>query len=70
MYQEQELKAELARQNLSKAQLAKMIKMAEGTFLPKSRSGNFYISEVTRIADALHLSNERMCEIFFARKVS
>jgi hypothetical protein len=70
MYQEQELKAELARQNLSKTELAKMIQMQESTFLRKARSGNFYISEVERMANALCLSNERMCEIFFARKVS
>lgn len=70
MYQEQELKAELVRRNLTKKEVAKMIQMEENTFLRKSRLGSFYISEVERIANALCLSNERMCEIFFARKVS
>lgn len=70
MYLEQELKAELARRNLSKTELAKMINMGETTFLRKARTGNFYVSEVSRMCDALHLSDERMCEIFFARKVS
>lgn len=70
MYKAEELSAELARQNLTKQALADKCHIARNTFLRKARQGTWYIDEVQSIAKELHLSNERMCEIFFSQKVS
>ncbi len=65
MYKEEELKAELARQNMTKQELAEKVHMGRSTFMRKSRLGSFYIDEVEAISGVLRLSDQRMHEIFF-----
>ena len=66
-----ELKAEMARQNISIPQLADLIHVSRKTLYSRmSGKTSFTQPEILSIAEVLHLSPERIYEIFFIEKVA
>lgn len=64
MFQEKELKAEMARKGINKKQLAKEIGMSTKTLYLKMKTGKFGIDEVEKIMRVLDLKSPM--SIFFA----
>lgn len=64
MYSAKELKAQMARRGFTQERLAKEIGISVKTLNLKIKSGNFKLSEVQAIANALDL--EDLNPIFFA----
>lgn len=68
MYSAKELKAQMVRRGFTQERLAKEIGISIKTLNLKIKSGNFKLSEVQAIANALDL--EDVNPIFFAEKVT
>lgn len=68
MYSAKELKAQMARRGFTQERLAKEIGISIKTLNLKIKSGNFKLSEVQAIANALDL--EDLNPIFFAERVT
>lgn len=68
MYSAKELKAQMVRRGFTQERLAKEIGISIKTLNLKIKSGNFKLSEVQAIANALEL--EDVNPIFFAEKVT
>lgn len=68
MYSAKELKAQMVRRGFTQERLAKEIGISIKTLNLKIKSGNFKLSEVQAIANALKL--EDVNPIFFAEKVT
>lgn len=67
----EDLKAEIARNNLSVPKLAKLIKLDKKTLYTRLNGGtNFKQEEIAGIAKVLNLSSEQIVSIFFADVVS
>lgn len=66
-----ELKAEVARKELTLDQLSKMANIARTTLWKRfNNTEEFTLIEINNIAKALELSGTRIMEIFFDEKVS
>ena len=66
-----ELKAELARKELTIGEFAELTKIARTTIWKRFKGrGEFNLSEIKRISTILGLDNNRILEIFFDEKVS
>lgn len=66
-----DLKAEIARNNLSVPKLAKLIKMDKKTLYTRiNGETTFKQEEISAIAKVLHLSSEQILSIFFTNLVS
>lgn len=67
----EDLKAEIARNNLSIPKLAKLIKMDKKTLYTRiNGETTFKQEEISAIVKVLHLSSEQILSIFFANVVS
>ncbi len=67
----EDLKAEIARNNLSVPKLAKLIKLDKKTLYTRlSGATNFKQEEIAKIAKILNLSSAQILTIFFADVVS
>ena len=68
MFKENELKAEMARAEITAAEIAKATEMDPATFYRKLKNqGSFTREEISKIIDILHLNGEAVERIFFAR---
>lgn len=66
-----ELKAAMARKNISTPQLANLLKISKKTIYSRfSGETDFSLSEIRKIAVILELSNDDIMVIFFAGKVA
>ena len=66
-----ELKAAMARKNISAPQLADLLKISKKTIYSRfSGETDFSLSEIRKIAVILELSNDDIMVIFFAEKVA
>ena len=66
-----ELKAEMARQNISIPRLAKLIGIGKKTLYSRfETSSDFKQWEISAIAKVLKLSSDDILKIFFAEKVA
>ncbi len=66
MFNESKFHAELEKQNLTPTKAAKAIGMVPQTFYNKMNGlSQFKINEMSKLKEALKLSPERFCEIFF-----
>ena len=66
-----ELKAELARQNLTIPKLADLIHLSKKTLYSRMKGETSFTQvEISSIANALSLSKNRILEIFFNEKVA
>ena len=66
-----DLKAEIARNNLSVPKLAKLLKMDKKTLYTRiNGETTFKQEEISAIANVLHLTSEQILSIFFANLVS
>jgi len=66
-----ELKAEIARHELTIPKLADMIQMSKKTLYSRVKGKtSFTQQEIALIADALSLSKERIIDIFFDEEVA
>lgn len=66
-----ELKAAMARKNISIPQLADLLKISKKTLYTRfSGETDFNLSEIKNISKILELSNEDIMIIFFANKVA
>ena len=66
-----ELKAAMARKNISIPQLANLLKISKKTIYSRfSGETDFSLSEIRKIAVILELSNDDIMVIFFAEKVA
>ncbi len=66
-----DLRAEIARNNLSVPRLAKLINMDKKTLYTRMNGETtFKQEEISAIAEVLHLSSEQILSIFFANVVS
>lgn len=68
MFNCRELKAALARANMTQKKLASMIGVSEQTMIRRMKLGNFSTDEVSAIMSVLDLSDP--APIFFAEKVA
>ena len=66
-----EIKAAMARKNISIPQLAELLKLSKKTIYSRfSGETDFNLSEIQSISKCLDLSNEDILNIFFAEKVA
>ena len=66
-----ELKAEMARQNITIPQLAKLINVSKKTLYSRFKGEtSFTQPEIAAIAKVLNLSSTRIFVIFFAKEVA
>lgn len=67
-----ELKAEIVRHGETSAILAKYLGVTDATFSNKlnGKNAEFTQKEIGAIKNRYDLSNDRVCEIFFARDMS
>ena len=66
-----ELKAAMARKNISIPQLANLLKISKKTIYSRfSGETDFSLSEIRKIAVILELSNDDIMVIFFTEKVA
>lgn len=60
------LKAEITRNEMTYAEVAKSIGMSQTTFWRRLKTGDFGLDEVNRLISVLHISSPE--QIFFAKK--
>ena len=66
-----ELKAEIVRNGMTIEEFADKAGIKRTTLLRRfNNSGNFTLTEITKIADVLNLTKQRIIEIFFSEEVA
>jgi len=66
-----ELKAEIVRNGMTIEEFADKVGIERTTLWRRfNNSGNFTLTEITKIADVLNLTKQRIIEIFFSEEVA